>query len=245
MTLTQESRVSIQRYKLYYEELEDVRLKFEEGTRDLNAHLEHFKRQLSEDVPGQVKKFEEQFYPSNFSQEESLEKNHLEEYNEDTSEKHLEEYKLLEKPKWAKKLFRSIVLVTHPDKCINIPVDSVREKFLKCYNLAVQSYDVNNFSDLLFVGWDIGIEIEDGRVQEFILPKLKPLEHEIVEKKSAFGFQWRELKPKDKMTFLTNYLKIHGYVFSDKEVKEVIEKVSRIKRKVGTRPVNYIRKRLK
>jgi hypothetical protein len=52
--------------------------------------------------------------------------------------------------------------------------------------------------------------------------------------------------PEDKRgTILENYLKSTGYIFDKKVIEEVVEKVKRIKRKPGTRPVNYLRQRLK
>ena len=69
---------------------------------------------------------------------------------------------------------------------------------------------------------------------------------ERLEKSKQYLILVAETMPEDKRgTILENYLKSIGYIFDKEAIEEVVEKVKRIKRKPGTRPVNYIRKRIK
>jgi hypothetical protein len=196
--------------------------------RDLNAHLDLLKDELSSKVKNQKERFDKNF----FSEETP---NH----NTET------EPKEIKKPKWAKKLFREVVMMTHPDKTSFVPVESVRQKFSKYYNLAVESYNCDSYEDLVFVAADIGIDVDPQIVEDSISPKLKNVNDEAEKLKRTIAYQWAHIENVDKIELLKNYLQNLGYVFDKSEVKEVIEKFKRIKRKKGTRPVNYIRQRIK
>ena len=228
MNLDRQNRLLVQKYKIAREELEIVKSVYESGMRDLNAHLDLLKDELSSKIKNQKERFEKNFFSS--------------EENKNKSE---EEVSKNEKPKWAKKLFREVVMMTHPDKTCFVPVESVREKFSKYYNLAVESYNCESYEDLVFVGADIGIDIDPQIVEENISPKLKYVNDETEKLKRTIAYQWAHIENVDKVELLKNYLQSLGYVFDKKEVKEVIEKFKRIKRKKGTRPVNYIRQRIK
>ena len=232
MSLSIENNILVQKYKLAFEEHEIIKKKFEEGLRDLEAHMHVFKERLSENIKNQKEKFEKNFF--NSPSEEAIEVNEEEE-NEKTSNK----------PRWAKKAFREIVMSTHPDKTGFLNVKSVREKFKRYYNLSVESYNTDAFENLIFIANDLGIEIEDDIVKKNIEPKLKNLLNEIDKMKKSSPFNWANVSEKEKHTVLENYLKNLGYVFKSKDIESVIAEVKRIKRKKGTRPVNYIRKRMK
>ena len=220
--------LTIKKYKIAYEEREIVKSVFKAGLMDLTAHLRLFQERLTESVENQKERFDKFF----FSGEE-------EKPQEDTSDT------FDKKPAWAKKAYRNIALVTHPDKTSFIPVDSVRNKFSKYYQIAIESYDSAEYENLLFIADDLGIEIEDESVFEIIEPKLKKINKEIEDMKGSNAYQWASIEKENRVEALENYLKNMGFVFSREKVEEVIEEVKRIKRKVGTRPVNYIRKRIK
>ena len=229
MSLTKENSILVQKYKLAFEEHEDVKNKYERGMRDLNAHLSIFQEKLSEEVKNQKERFEKDFFSpevETLEEEEKEEKSNL-------------------KPKWAKKAFREIVLSTHPDKTNFLTVKSVRDKFLKYYNLSVESYNSNDFENLIFIASEIGVEIDDSIVFDTINPKLKKILKETDRMRNTHAYNWDCIEESKKYDALMSYLKNLGYVFKKEEVKEVIEKVKRIKRKVGTRPVNHIKNRIK
>ena len=113
MNLKSEHSLALQKYKIAYEEREVVKLVFKEGLRDLNAHIVLFQERLTEGNENQKERFNKFFFGS---EDNSKEKNQDETDN------------FAKKPAWAKKAYRNIALVTHPDKSSFIPVDSVRKK---------------------------------------------------------------------------------------------------------------------
>lgn len=232
MGLERKNSILVQKYKIAFEEHEEVKATFESGMRDLNAHLDILKKRLSEKIKNQKERFDKNFFsgPEDVQLEKESEEEAL------TSK---------EKPKWAKKAFREIVLSTHPDKISFIPVESVRDKFLKYYNLAVESYNDDSFENLIFISADLGIEIQDDIVQEAIIPKLNHLLEEIERIKNTIAYDWANIENDKKLALLERYLNNLGYVFDSEEVEEAIEQVKRIKRKTGTKPVNYIKRRIK
>ena len=115
------------------------------------------------------------------------------------------------------------------------------QKLLKFYNITVEAYEKNKFEDLLFVGYELDIDLPDDKVQIYIAPKLKDMSGEIQQKKSSFPYLWETLEEEKRSIILENYLKSIGYVFDKKIIEETIERVKRIKRKVGTRPVNHLK----
>ena len=90
----------------------------------------------------------------------------------------------------------------------------------------------------------LDFDLPEDKVQTYIAPKLKIISEEIHQKKSSFPYLWETLEEEKRSVILENYLKSIGYVFDKKIIEETIEKVKRIKRKAGTRPVNYLRQRL-
>lgn len=244
MSSQKSSKIILIEFKFLTEEKEDVEDLCKKGLADLGYCLNELKGKLSKKIDGQVEKFEEQFFNKPPDPEEAAEKAIAEALEAD-SDKDDELGTATKKEKWAKKLYREIVLLTHPDKTSAIPIPQIATKLLKFYNIAVDAYASNDFPELLYIGNELDLDVPEDKVQEYIGPKIKTLSEEIGKKKSTFPYQW-ETMPEDKRgTILENYLKSIGYVFDKEVIEEVVEKVKRIKRKPGTRPVNYIRQRLK
>lgn len=242
MSSQKSSKIILIEFKFLTEEKEDVEELCKKGLADLGYCLNELKGRLSKKVDGQVEKFEEQFFNKPPDIEEAAEKAKAEALKKDSEEETLP---VAKKEKWAKKLYREIVLLTHPDKTAAIPIPQIVTKLLKFYNIAVDAYASDDFSELLYVANELDLEVPDNKVQEHIGPKVKILSEEIGKKKATFPYQW-ETMPEDKRgTILENYLRSIGYIFDKEVIEEVVEKVKRIKRKPGTRPVNYIRQRIK
>jgi hypothetical protein len=119
------------------------------------------------------------------------------------------------------------------------------KKFNKYYKTTVSDYAAGQYDSLLFIGYELGIEIPSEKISEHIVPKNKKLSQEIENKKKSIAYQWQKIPAKDKNEVLENYLKSLGYIFDKKDIEATIERVRRIKRKAGTRPVNYMKKRIK
>ena len=244
MAIKPEEKIEILQYKLYFEELEIVESLFQKGQADLLAHVTNFRENLSEEVDGQRENFNEQFFGDRDIEKKISEDDPVTNFDGnqdivDTSEKNL-------KPEsWAKQLYRKIVFSTHPDKTQNFNVPSLVKKLNKYYNLTVDSFTEGNYENLLFVAFELDIELPENKVTELIKPKNKKMNAILASKKNSTEYQWQTFPEESKYVVLKNYLTSMGYVFKDSDIKETFERVKRIKRKLGTRPVNHIRRRVK
>ena len=104
---------------------------------------------------------------------------------------------------------------------------------------------MSSFENLIFIASDLGIEIDDSIVKETVQPKLERLISEIERMKKTDTFRWSTVKEEKKYEVLERYLRNLGYVFKKEVINEVMKEANRIKRKKGTRPVNYIKQRIK
>ena len=240
MSLDAESKVSLLQYKLYYEEIEVVNSDFQKGQADLLIYVTTFRENLSEEVEGQRKDFNHHFFGDR-DIEEKLDSQPLPEQIPEQIEEKLN-FKV---EKWAKNLYRKIAMATHPDKTMHLGVPSLIKKFNKYYNTAMSDYAGGQYDSLLFIGYELGLKIPVEKIPDYITPKNKYLSQEIEKKKKSIAYQWQKVPEKDKNDVLERYLTSLGYVFDKKDIEETIKRVRKIKRKVGSRPVNHIRKRIK
>ena len=63
--------------------------------------------------------------------------------------------------------------------------------------------------------------------------------------KGTVAFEWAHIEDDKKKDLLEKHLINLGFVFKKEQIDEAIERAKRIKRKVGSRPVNYIKNRVK
>ena len=240
MSLSAENKIFLLRYKLYYEEIEIVNSEFEKGQADLLIYITNFRENLSKEVEDQRKNFNEHFF-GNRDIEENLDSQNT---TVSVPKEEIEKEKQVV-AKWAKTLYKKIVLATHPDKTMHLDLPLLVKKFNKYYKTTVSDYAAGQYDSLLFIGYELGIEIPSEKISEHIVPKNKKLSQEIENKKKSIAYQWQKIPAKDKNEVLENYLKSLGYIFDKKDIEATIERVRRIKRKAGTRPVNYMKKRIK
>jgi hypothetical protein len=227
------------KYKFLFEENKQIKIDAESGRADLAAHLNEFRKRLTQDSSNQVESFDKLFFPKDASVEScniltpETEDGIIKSKNKNNSKK----------PVWFKKLFREIVFMTHPDKINNFPIPAVVKKYSKIYLLANESYENDIYSDILMIGADLDLELPPEQVKKYILPKIDTLSSQIKDAKEGVGYQWAHITFDQKETFLSNYLRQLGFVFTKEEVKEVL--IRRSNRKVGTRPVKQDRRKLK
>jgi hypothetical protein len=240
MSLQKNNKSILIEYKFLKEEKESIEDLYKQGLNDLGLYLHELKGQLSEKVEGQIEKFEEQFFNKQKDIEELIKEAEENAFNkkEDLNTNGIKE-------SWAKKIYREIVQLTHPDKTSLIPIPKIANKLLNYYNIAVDAYSSNKYEELIYVAYELDIEIPEEKIFEHILPKVKILKEDIKNIKGTFPFQWQIIEEEKRSIILQNYLKSIGYVFENKVLNEIFEKVKRIKRKPGTKPVNYLKQRLK
>ena len=240
MILDAESKIFLLQYKLYYEEIEVVNSEFQKGQADLLIYVTNFRENLSQKIEGQRKDFNQHFFGDRDIEEKLDHPSAPEKIPEQISEKINPQVE-----KWAKNLYRKIVVSTHPDKTMHLGVPSLIKKFNKYYDTAVKDYADGQYDSLLFIGFELGLEIPIEKISDHVVPKNKSLLQEIEKKKKSIAYQWQKVPEKDKNDVLERYLTSLGYVFDKKDIKETVERVKRIKRKIGTRPVNHMKKKIK
>ena len=240
MSSKTKNKVTILKYKALFEENELVHAELDQGSADLAYHLNYFKKKLNKDILNQDKRFSNLFFGPDHSEDLQLPESKSEETDNQKKEKSPP------KPDWAKKIFKKIVFITHPDKADLVKIDFLIERFRKFYLLAVDSYETCRYENLLMIGHELDIEYDEGLDKKYIVPRIKVLEKDIVSKKTMLGYQWYHLEEKDRPAALETYLIKLGFVFTRDEVdKAILEGRKKNKRKVGTRPVNKARMRLK
>jgi len=234
---SQKGKISLLRYRALFEERELVKEQVELGSADLAYHLNFFKKKLKTSVPGQQSSFDKTFFRDFSSGKDSQV---IPSAIANTSHRGSKN-----KPKWVKSIYKKIVASTHPDKLSSIMLDSLIEKLTAQYMLAVESYNNDQYENLLMVANDIGVKFSDNLVDKYVVPKIKILEDDILSNKNILGYQWYHIHDSQKQQQLKKYLTMLGFVFTEDQVADAIKKGRKNSRKVGTRPVKMGRRRLK
>ena len=148
---------------------------------------------------------------------------------------------------WQKKLLRSIVIKTHPDKLLYFPDDD-RMFYTEVCRVAMEAYEKDEDVKLMLAGSEVRIRPRDIRKLhiELIEKDVGLLNVQIHEIKKTHGYIWYLMSDTDKEVFLTNYLSQLGYTVNSNEVKEVMKSKKPPQRKRGEKPVNALKaKRVK
>ena len=232
----------ILQYKTFFEQDKLVQSEVKDGNADLNYYLNYFRNKLD------IKKNENQelifdniFFknlivpPQHYPVKPSPKKNNLE--NNSVERK--------KTPAWVKKIYKQIVNITHPDKIESIKIDFIKNKLVNQYMLAVESYKLAQYENLLMIAHDLEIDYLEDVVEKTLQPKIKKLESKIKESQKLLAYHWFHLPENKKNETLKNYLINLGFVFTDEELKEAISKRDKNKRKPGSRPVNLRNRRIK
>jgi len=245
MTVTTKNKVLILKYKTIFEENILVSQELNEGTADLAYHLNYFKKRLSKTKPMQDDIFNQMFFGrTNVSQESKNLVTHLNNQTDKTNKQKKQQQD--KKPEWAKKLYKKIVYITHPDKLTSISIDLILQKFNDYYMLAVSSYEKCEYHNLIMIGYDLGIKIDNKYIEKNILPNYLLLEKSIIASKNKLGYQWHHVPEKNRQKTLEEYLTKMGFVFTKDQVENAISSARKKRmRKVGTRPIKMKRMRLK
>jgi len=150
-------------------------------------------------------------------------------------------------PTWLKKIYKNILIATHPDKYINFPIESIKEKFTDIYTKAVEASECGDWGMLLLCAYETNIDFENKQSYEFITNSIKQKQENIDLIKSKMGYQWYHVPDSQRLQILENLLKQMGYSFSSEKLQNVVKSRSKIKRKVGTRPqkINVKQRKIK
>jgi hypothetical protein len=223
--------------KFLTETLEIAEQHLKEGTDDLHFRLSHFrKRVLDKDKD----KFDQYFFGAKMAD--------IQKMYEGTSDVVLyqEEENLPavyeKKDPWLKKIYRKIVSSTHPDKFVNFPVESLKEKYLNIYRKTVLAWESGEDDIILVSAYETDIQIDNPKALPILKQGKMLKNNRLQEVKKLLAYQWYHISEKDRSKTLENYLKKLGYEFTSEEVQNVVNLAR--KRKVGTRPKNLRRQKL-
>ena len=108
---------------------------------------------------------------------------------DDTKEEDTPENKL--KPAWAKKLYRDIAKVSHPDKTFG---QHNSDKMNKCFQEASEAFNDNNFEVLVDVALEMGISVNipDDILIKKIEKRIEKIKEEISEIEKSHEWLWGE-----------------------------------------------------
>ena len=114
---------------------------------------------------------------------------------------------------WAKKIFRKIVMLTHPDKT---PIDldeNMKKKFRKIYEDAKISIDKCDYAKLIMVADDLDIDVQNIKLDDLNIfkEKEKNLQGEIKKIRSSIFWVWAHASDDQKNNIMQEFLKSRGW----------------------------------
>mgnify|MGYP003138295934 CR=1 FL=1 len=245
MKYNREDRVKILEYKFIFEEEIQVKKEYEEGTADLNYRLSFFREKLDiKRGPSGQKDLYDKMFMGNTTDVSGPSTADIESNQRELAQSACKASSDI-KP-WAKKLYRKIVIITHPDKTSGIDSKYLKENLAKQYRIAQNAYDNEVYSDLVMVAFDLNIPFPDGVVSEEVTPDCERRRNKVESTKKLIGWQWFHIPENQRDAELKKILSHYGFKFTEEKVKDVVRR-KYVKRKPGTRPekINVKRRRLK
>jgi hypothetical protein len=230
MKLKSEDRVKVLEYKFVFEEAIQIKKELQEGSTDLEYRLSFFRKKLEDNTDiCQQKLFDAIFLNNNQKENMDIVKHTKKQDLNNIDEKSQDIIK-----SWAKKMYKRIVMITHPDKTGGVG-EHLSKQLTEQYLISRNAYENRIYSDLIMVAFDLNIEIPNGVISEEIIPSCKNKKKKMVEHKNHLGWKWYQVPEIQKDAELKKILNILGFKFTDKQVANVVKR-KYIKRKTGTRP---------
>ena len=163
----------------YYDESKELLIEYE---REWLQDFTYFQQRFSSDTSQDVDK-EEQDIPSS----RSFTIAEPQEIDNDPEEL-LNSVQKSSAPDWAKKVFRKIAMITHPDRSSNPEKDS--KLFLKMSN----SFDSGDYEALVATAIDLGISLDMGTpaLGAMLKKKIKSLKKDVSKLETSVPWLWGE-----------------------------------------------------
>jgi hypothetical protein len=229
MKIIKKIEVEILKLKLATEDLKIAESNLKEGTEDLHFRLSYFRKQVSDK---DIDKYDLQFFGGKLEDIQKAYDKPKEVISSNLLEKTTNRYK--KKEPWLKKIYRKVVGSTHPDKFENLTIKPLKEKYLKIYLKAIESWNNDDNAQLLLCAHETNIKIVNSKAIPILQNENESSRNRLKEIKGLFAYQWYHVPKENRAKTFENYLKQLGYKFTIEEIKKVIH-FGR-KRKVGTRP---------
>jgi hypothetical protein len=113
---------------------------------------------------------------------------------------------------WAKKLYRKIVVLTHPDKIRDDVIESERESLLASYNKSSRAYRERDYSVILSEAVSLNVQIpEIPEILDEIFKMCNDIEKDTAEMKMSDIWVWHHSSEEDKKRILYEYIKERGW----------------------------------
>ena len=114
-------------------------------------------------------------------------------------------------PTWAKKLYRSITLKTHPDRLIDLSEEE-REEKVKIYTAAVNDYASRNYSNLVIHAIDLEISLPDSEdITAILKSKCNDIEKDIEKIKQTLFWIWYHSDSDQRREILRKFVEARGW----------------------------------
>lgn len=221
------ARVSIKKYlfKLRYLEEEyheckeihdEARVEFESQIRKTHYNLNVFDKDLDWDRDTPVLKEKK----SSTQEEKDKQKNKSR--KEDPEMLDFSKNPDTNHPQWAKKVFRKIATLTHPDKIPKNLDKDIKEKFNSAYILSKPALEIGDYVKLIMIASDLGIDISSIKIDNFDKFKNKEasLQKDITSIKSSVFWAWAHSTEPQKKEIIKEFLKSRGWTSAASQRKK-------------------------
>lgn len=238
------------RIKYLREDLEEHEEEKEEGRKELVSAIEQLKKSLElDDAPQEeekdkaldLQKFEKREPDEKRDAENGSRSSPLEEDDQSADDKSVE---AVSAPDWIKKIYRKIVLQTHPDKLGNMNLsDDEKRMRRQMYMRASSALRSSQYAEVIEVAVDLEIDLDEIPPAEKIRALRKyedRLINDINKIKQAVGWIWYHANEQHKKIILNNYKNQMGW--NDLPPKPSRSKHRPSPRKSGHRPSDPIGK---
>ncbi len=190
--------------------LEDYR---EEYSRDLEYFVKKAKDVIGElETPLNENPDEKQFKITKDDAE-------FREQNEEWFNKEPDSAKKSEAPEWARKLFKKIALMTHPDR---VNDDHLRSVLQKSFMQASKALETGKFDDLVGVAIDLKIDVglDDASLIPLLESKIESCRESIKQIETSQEWIWGESfgLPDARQALLRGILSSHGYTLTPEQL---------------------------
>ena len=238
------NEIDILRLKIIKNDLEIAQDEYSAGLAELNEILTEFKEKL---VDNQKEKYQQFFFGDNPKKDKNKTNKSVSNGTDieiSSTPKKNKKGKNKSLPDWVKKIYRKIMQSTHPDKYINFPVESIKEKYLKIYRDTVDAAEEHDIGVILLCAYEANIDINNSESTKYIEKSYTSKTKEIKNIKKLLAYQWYHVPDNMRETVLKNYLTQLGFAFSEEQIKKA-SKRKRPTRKAGTKPpkINRVNKK--
>ena len=216
--------------KFLTEQLDLVEQQLKDGTEDLYFRLSHFRKRVAKK---DIEKYDQYFFGAKSFKSNDISNNtkiQLYQKSEDLPDN------CQKKNPWLKKIYRKIVSSTHPDKFVNFPVVSLKQKYLEIYRKTVHAWKNGHNDILLIAAYESDILVKNPEALEILQLGNKEKNNRLQEIQKLLAYQWYHIPDENRTKTLESYLTKLGYEFTAEEVEKIVHLPR--KRKVGTRPKN-------